>query len=129
MNSPMEKQEISLIVATCRDIFQWISKTKGSEEQYQERSAVVWLSQGDMKALKMEDGDNIKLKNTLGTIVVQAKLDSSCPQGFAFMPVSRYSNRLVGYEPSKARLPAFKRVEVLAEPTEEDVTLFQNCNE
>ena len=122
MNSSMERQEISLVITTRRDIFQWVSKIKGLEEQYQERSAVVWLSPDDMKALKIEDGDNIKLRNTLGAIVVQAKLDSSCPQGFAFMPVSYYSSRLVGYDPGKARLPGFKRIEVLAEPTEEDIT-------
>ena len=122
MNSPIERQEVSLIIATRRDIFQWVSEIKGLEEQYQERSAVVWLSPGDMKALKMEGGDNIKLRNTLDTIVVQAKIDSSCPQGFAFMPVGHYSNRLVEYDPSKARLPGFKRIKVTAEPTEEDVT-------
>ena len=129
MNSPTERQEIPLIIATRRDIFQWVSKIKGFEEQYQERSAVVWLSLGDMKALKMEEGDNIRLRNALDAIVVQAKVDSGCPQGLAFMPVSRYSSRLVGYDPSKAKLPGFKRIEVLAELTEEEVTFFQNCSE
>ena len=122
MNSATERQEIPLIIATRRDIFQWVSKTKGLEEQYRERSAVVWLSPDDMKALKIEDGDNIKLRNTLGAVVVEAKLDSSCPQGFAFMLVSHYSSRLVEYDPSKARLPGFKRIEVLAEPAEEEIT-------
>ena len=122
MNSSIERQKIPLIIVTHRDIFQWISKMKGFGEKYKERSAVVWLSPGDMKALKIEDGDKIKIRNNLGAIVVQAKPDSSCPQGFAYMPVSQYSSRLVEYDPGKARLPGFKRIEVLAEPAEEDIT-------
>ena len=128
MNSSSERQQLTLIIATCRDIFQWVSKAKGLEKQYQERSAVVWLSPNDMKALKIEDGDRIKLRNALGAVEVQAKLDSSCPEGFAFMPVSYHASKLVEYDPGKARLPGFKRIEVSAKPTEEDITLFQNCN-
>ena len=129
MNPVKERQEISLTIVTHRDIFQWVSRVRGFQEQYQERSAVVWLSPSDMNALKIEDGDSIKLKNALGAIIVQARPDSDCPQGFAFMPVSYYSSRLVRYEPARARLPGFKRIEVLAEPSEEDITLFQNCSE
>ena len=129
MDPMRERQEISLTIVTRRDVFQWVSRIKGFREQYRERSAVVWLSPSDMKALKIEDGDNIKLKNALGAIIVQARPASDCPQGFAFMPVSHYSSRLVGYEPARARLPGFKRIEVLAEASEEDITLFQNCSE
>ena len=122
MNSSAEGQEISLVIVTRRDIFQWINKVKGFEEQYRDQSAVVWLSPSDMKALKIEDGDRIKIKNNAGAIVVQAKLDSSCLQGFAFMLVSHYSSKLVEYDPRKAKLPGFKRIEVLAQPTEEYIT-------
>ena len=122
MNSLIERQEISLTIVTHRDIYQWINKVKGFSEKYQERSAVVWLSPSDMKALKIEDDDKIKIRNALGTIVVKTKPDPSCPQGFAFMPVSHYSSKLVGYDPGKARLPGFKQIEVSAEPTEEDIT-------
>jgi len=122
MSYSAEEQEISLIIITRRDIFQWVDKMKGFQERYHERSAVVWLSKEDMKTLKIEDGDRIKMKNNAGAIVVQAKLDSSCLQGFAFMLVSHYSSKLVEYDPRKAKLPGFKRIEVLAQPTEEYIT-------
>ena len=122
MSYSAEGQEISLIIITRRDIFQWVNKVKGFEDQYREDSAAIWLSPSDMKALKIEDGDRIKIKNNAGAIVVQAKLDSSCLQGFAFMLVSHYSSKLVEYDPRKAKLPGFKRIEVLAQPTEEYIT-------
>ena len=122
MSYSAEGQEISLIIITRRDIFQWVNKVKGFEDQYREDSAAIWLSPSDMKALKIEDGDRIKIKNNAGAIVVQAKLDSSCLQGFAFMLVSHYSSKLVEYDPRKAKLPGFKRIEVLAQPTKEYIT-------
>lgn len=122
MNSSSEMREISLIIVTHRDIFQWVSQMKGLREQYQERSALASLSPDDMKILNIEDDDKIKIRNALGAVVVQAKLDSSCPRGFAFMPVGHYSSRLVEYDPNKARLPGFKRIEVSVEATEEEIT-------
>ena len=122
MNSTVEQARASLIIVTHRDIFQWVNKEKRLEGEYQERSAVVIMSPGDMKMLGIEEGATIRLRNAVGAIVVRTKLDSNCPQGFGFMPISPYSSRLTIYDTSKARLPGFKRIEVLAEPCEDAIT-------
>ena len=116
------KQGFPLTIVTRRDIFQRVSKEKGLKEEYQELSAQVWLSPADMKALGIEEGARVRLRNEVGAIVVKANSDSGCPQEIAFMPISPYSSRLISYDPDKRRLPNFKQIEVLAEPTEEDIT-------
>jgi formylmethanofuran dehydrogenase subunit D len=109
--------QIPLVIVTYRDVFQWATKYKeNSWSKYEERSAQVRLSPIDLKSLEVANGAEVKLSSCAGEVVVRAKLDPSCPQGFGYMPVSQYSNILTSYDPAKAKLPNFKRIEVLAEP-------------
>ena len=109
--------QIQLMIITYRDVFQWVAKQKGSlENEYKERSLSIGLSESNLKDLGIVDGDEVRLSNAVGSVVVQARLDPECRQGFGFMPISYYSNKLVSYDVTKANLPNFKRIEVLAEP-------------
>jgi formylmethanofuran dehydrogenase subunit D len=117
------KSQIPLTIVTYRDAFQWMIKEKeGVSTGYQEHSAILRLSPQDMEALGIGDNARVKLSNALGTVVVQAKADDKCQQGFGYMPVSPYINRLTSYDPAKAKLPDFKRIEVMVEATEADIT-------
>lgn len=113
-------QEISLVIVTYRDVFQWVAKHKGiSNSDYQDRSAIVRMSASDLKALGIVNDAPVRLRTPLAEIVVRAKLDPGCRQGFGFMPASPYSNQLASYDPVKGRLPNFKRMEVVVAPADE----------
>lgn len=117
MNFPTKK--IKLVIVTYRDAYQWAIKQKeGSEANYQDLSNQVSMSPTDLEALAISDGDMIRLSDPMGAIVVKVKTDASCPPGFGFVPVSSYVNKLTEYDPQKAQLPNFKRIEVEAETVE-----------
>jgi len=112
--------QVSLVIITYRDIFQWAAKQKGeADDSYKKRSAQVQLSESDLKTLGIDDGAMIRLNNAAGSVVVNARLSSDCPQGIGYMPASCYSNELTSYDPSIAQLPNFKRIQVVAEPADE----------
>ena len=114
---------ISLIIIACHDVFQRLAAQRGIlTDEYQKHSAVVSMSIKDMKALGITDGTAVKLSNSIGSIVLQAKRDSSIEPGFGYMPLSLYANMLASYEPAKAKLPNFKHMEVTAEPSAEAIT-------
>ena len=119
--SEQQQQGIALIVITHRSIFQIIAKQKNLN--YEEQAAVIWVSPVDLMDIGIKDGANLRLENfAANVIIVRAKSDPDCQQGFARMLVSPYANRLVRYEPSQKKLPNFKRIEVIAKPTTESVT-------
>jgi formylmethanofuran dehydrogenase subunit D len=111
------KPRLSLILVTYRDVFQYAARHKGeAESNYEQRSTVMRLSPEDMKTLGTKDGDQVKLHNDSGELIVRVKTDKNCWQGVGFIPASLYSNKLTSYDPARGRLPNFKRLEVIAEP-------------
>ena len=125
MNSSTEHmdRQVTLVIVTYEDAFQYIAREKeGLNADYQERSAIVNISPGDMKRLGIEEDATVRLENATGSVVVQAKLDSKGRPGIGYMPVSPYANRLASYDPAKAKLSGLKRVEASVEPTDEQVT-------
>jgi len=114
--------EITLVVVTYRDVFQWAAKHQGeSADDFQERSAIVKLSPEDMRALGTTSGRAVKLRSRAGEVVVRAEVDTGCRSGFAFMPVSPYASRLVSYDAARCNLPNFKRLEATVELTAEPI--------
>jgi len=112
---------VHLNLISCRDIFQWLAKEEDDMGMaYQERSAIVYLSQEDMETLGIEDDSAVKLSNHIGSVVVCAKTDKSCQQRFGFMPLSLYVNQLSNYD--KGELPDFKQIPATAEPTRQSIT-------
>ncbi|MEE4353950.1 MAG: molybdopterin dinucleotide binding domain-containing protein [Desulfatiglans sp.] len=115
--------EIALIVVTYRDVFLWTAKLKGEKaEDLQKRSALVKLSSEDLQALGTSSGRPVKLKSDSGEVVVRAEVDSACPKGIAFMPLSPYVAKLAGYDGTRYKLPDFKRIQVLVESTENPIS-------
>ena len=109
--------QIELVIVTYRDAFQWSAKLKGNiGSKYEECSAIIRLSESDLNNLGIIDGAEIKLSSAAGSVIVRSQLDIECRQGYGFMPVSHYSNKLVSYDETKAKLPNFKRIEAQAEP-------------
>lgn len=116
-----EVHQISLVIVTYRDVFQWVEKQReDGEDNYALRSAILHISAMDMRALAIEDGAPVMLHNDAGEVVVRAWCDANCQQGFGYMPVSPYVNMLTSYEPSRGKLPNFKRIPVMVMPAGED---------
>ena len=111
---------VTLTIITHRDVFQTVSKYRS--QNYDEWSAVVWMSAVDLKVLGVKDDSNVKLESSEGVVVVRARAEAGLQEGFARMLVSPYANRLIGYKPSRAKLPNFKSIQAIAELTDEDVT-------
>ena len=115
--------EITLVIVTYRDVFQWAAKYKGeSSDDFKERSALVKLSPEDLQTLGMPPGRAVKLKSRSGEVVVRTEVDDGCPPGFAFMPVSPYASRLVSYDAERYRFPDFKRIEAKVESTADPIS-------
>jgi formylmethanofuran dehydrogenase subunit D len=114
MNFPSKK--ITLIIVTYRDAYQWaIRQKEGNESDYQDKSNQLSMAPADLETLAISDGDTIRLSNPIGAILVKVKADGDCPPGLGFIPVSSYINKLTEYNPEKAQLPNFKRIETIAE--------------
>lgn len=107
-------QRSPLVVVTYRDIYAWVARLdKNEEAMYERYAAIVRLAEVDMKAIGVSNGGKVELSNGVGSVVVRVQLDSKCPKGFGFMPMSHIPNQLTSYEAGK--LPNFKWIEVTAE--------------
>lgn len=119
MNTSSSEKSLSvpIVVVTYKDVFLWTERYRyDSDTKYGKRATQITLSADDLKSLGIDDSTSVKLTNEFGSIVVQAKLDPRCPEGFGFMPISRLTNRLTSYDPTRAKNPNFKRIEVTVEP-------------
>ena len=116
-------KEVPLVLITYHDIFQQVAKQRWwLGEEYQQQSAAVQLSPSDLKLVGVEEGGSIELRSDVGSIVVQAKSAPNLKKEICYMPFSLYSARLAGYDPQKAKLPNLKRIEVIASPTDKNIT-------
>ncbi|MDY6853627.1 MAG: hypothetical protein SWO11_02805 [Thermodesulfobacteriota bacterium] len=69
-----------------------------------------------MKSLGIDDSAPIRLTNEYRPILVEAKLNPNCFKGFGFMPASQLIDSLASYDPTKAKRPNTKCIEVIVEP-------------
>jgi formylmethanofuran dehydrogenase subunit D len=106
---------LRLVIITHRDAFQSKARYKGD---YEALSNIICISPETLKALGVPQNSYLRVSNPYGEMIVKVKADPSCPQGYGFIPLSRYVNKLTSYEPERSPLPNFKGMEVMAEPWE-----------
>ncbi len=123
--------EAVVTVVTFRDIFQYEAEKKSRySEDYRKLSAQIILDKQDMAGLGVKDGQNVLVKNDVGSVVVAVKTSEDDPHpGLAFMVKSPWSNQLVSDDVCTASIPGFKRISAQISPSGENVTqiseLFQ----
>ena len=123
--------EAVVTVVTFRDIFQYEAEKKSRySEDYRKLSAQIILDKQDMAGLGVKDGQNVLVKNDVGSVVVAVKTSEDDPHpGLAFMVNSPWSNQLVSDDVCTTSIPGFKRISAQISPSGENVTqiseLFQ----
>ena len=121
--SASEYRPLELALVTYHEGLLKIAEIReGTGSLYQKLAAVVCLAPDDLKLLGVNAGKPVELRSAAGSIVVQAKSDPNGKPGMGYMPFSLYSLRLSNYDPAKGRFPNFKRIEVIAVPTDREIT-------
>jgi formylmethanofuran dehydrogenase subunit D len=118
--------EAVVTVVTFRDIFQYEAEKKSKySEDYRKLSAQIILDKQDMAGLGVKDGQNVLVKNDVGSIVVAVKTSEDDPHlGLGFMVNSPWSNQLVRDDVCETSIPGFKRISAQVSPSVENVTLI-----
>jgi formylmethanofuran dehydrogenase subunit D len=117
--------QVVVTVVTFRDIFQYEAEEKKSKysEDYRRLSAQIILDKQDMAGLGVKDGQNVLVKNDVGSIVVAVKTSEDDPHpGLAFMVKSPWSNQLVRDDVCMTNIPGLKRISAQVSPSGENVT-------
>jgi formylmethanofuran dehydrogenase subunit D len=113
--------EFSLV--TGRTIDQGCGKEHGKlSEDYANSVAFCEMSPGDMKNLKIRDGDNVKVATSFGSVVLKAKKtrrDQS--PGVIFIPYGAWANLLSAPETGGTGMPLLKGIKATVERTDEKV--------
>ena len=123
--------QVVVTVVTFRDIFQNEAEKKSRySEDYRKQSAQIILDKQDMAGLGVKDGQNVLVKNDVGSIVVAVKASEDDPHpGLTFMVNSPWSNQLVRDDVCDTSISGFKGISAQVSPSEENVThiseLFQ----
>ena len=123
--------QVVVTVVTFRDIFQNEAEKKSRySEDYRKLSAQITLDKQDMAGLGVKDGQNVLVKNDVGSVVVAVKTSEEDPHpGLAFMVNSPWSNQLVRDDVCETNIPGFKGISAQVSPSGESVTqiseLFQ----
>jgi formylmethanofuran dehydrogenase subunit D len=106
----MAKLRLTLI--TGRSTRQGTGVSTGKERsEYKEATGVIELSQTDMAASGLSDGDPVCLTTEFGTADVHCRR-ADIPQGLAFIAFGPVCNRLIGGETCASGMPASKHVQV-----------------
>ena len=87
--------EIKII--TFEDIFHDEARIQGLfTDNYQKLSAQIFLDKQDMEKIGVKDGQNVKVENEMGSIIIAARLSDDEPHPeIAFMTASPWTNQLI----------------------------------
>ncbi len=104
--------KLCLTLITGRSTKQGTGISNGKEKpEYLEATGVVELSRPDMKRLRLNDGDAVRLETEFGAAEVTCR-QTDVPEGLAFMAFGPACNRLIGGETYASGMPDSKHVRV-----------------
>ena len=109
---------MKLILIPGRSSKQGTSLNQGKlKEEYLEVTSTLEMHPDDMKTLKLENGDSVKLTNKIGETTVKCigtkKIDD-LPLGTAFIPYGPPSSQLMDSDTAGCGMPLSKHMEVEA---------------
>lgn len=112
--------EIKII--TFEDIFQREAKEKGIHtDDYQKLSARIIMDKQDMAKIGVKEGQNVKIENDVGSIVVTVKLSDDEPHPeMAFMTATPWTSQLIREDICKTSRP--DHIAVMVSSSDEETT-------
>ena len=124
----LKSPEYDIRITTYRDIFQAEAFERDRfGEEYKKLSAAIILSRNDMQKMGLNAGDRVKISNSYGSVVVEAKESKKDePGGLAFMVNSPWSNSLVAGETQGKGIPDFKMIKAGISLSKDEITSLEN---
>ncbi len=91
------------------------------KEEYLTVTSTLEMNEDDMKRLKLEKGDKVRLTSEVGETVVTCtpKKASDLPSGMLFIPYGPPSCELMGADTAGSGMPLSKQIEVQVSPAGE----------
>ncbi len=97
---------------TGRTIKQGMVIESKDSEMYTDAVAVCEIDPKDMKELRVQDGDTVKVKTDSGSVHVKAVLSSQAPhKGIIFIPMGPWANTITSADTDSVGMPSFKGIE------------------
>ena len=108
----------TMILIPGRSSKQGTSLNKGKlKEEYQDVTTTLEMNLDDMKRLKLNDGDEVRLSNEIGETVVRCKgrKPEDLPAGMLFIAYGPPSCLLIGSDTAGTGMPMSKHMQVNVE--------------
>jgi formylmethanofuran dehydrogenase subunit D len=124
----LKSPEYEIKLTTYRDIFQAEAlESDRFGDEYKKHSAAVVMGKDDLKKLGLRSGDRVRLTNSYGSVVVEARESKREEQGgFGFMVNSPWSNALVSDETGGKGIPEFKNIIAKISLTKDEITTLES---
>ncbi|KXA95050.1 hypothetical protein AKJ65_02735 [candidate division MSBL1 archaeon SCGC-AAA259E19] len=90
-------------------------------QEYQNNTAVVYLSEGDMKELGLEESSPVELSTRFGSVTALTKKDEGLDRGIIFMPIGPWASKLIGGDTKGTGSSHAKGLPARLSATDEDV--------
>ena len=112
-----------ITILTGRTIDQGCGKEIGkASKEYVENVAVCEMNEEDMKKLRIQNGDRVKVTTKFGSVVLTAKKSRRIRSpGTAFIPYGFWANCIMGSDTDGTGMPLLKGLQAHVEPTDEEV--------
>jgi formylmethanofuran dehydrogenase subunit D len=124
----LKSPEYEIKLTTCRDIFQ-VEALENDRfgDEYKKHSAAVVMGKDDLKKFGLKSGDRVRLMNSYGTVVVEARESKrEEPGGLVFMLNSPWSNALVSDDTGGKGIPDFKSIIARVSLTKDEITTIES---
>jgi formylmethanofuran dehydrogenase subunit D len=91
------------------------------KDEYRAVTSTVEMNADDMARLKLNDGDQVRLRSAYGETIVRTKgrKVTDLPAGLLFMAYGPPSSQLMGGDTAGSGMPISKNIEVEVEPVSE----------
>lgn len=101
------------IVVTGRSLAQGKAKEKKFSEEYMKASAACEIDPDDLASLGIQAGQNVRLANGKGSVVLRAAKSSQAPhRGIVFVAYGPWVNVLTDPDSDGTGMPTLKGIEV-----------------
>jgi len=112
---------LKAIVLTGRSLAQGRAKERKFSEEYMKASTACEVDPDDLESLGIQAGQNVRLVNGRGSVVLRAVKSSQAPhRGMVFVAYGPWVNVLMDPDSDGTGMPTLKGIEVEVEPAPDE---------